>query len=73
VAFFRADGTRIPELTLNPYVTNQPGYQKRSVIYAEWESESGSGIDDLGNDARSVSSIEVSYQWDGEERTLSAS
>jgi hypothetical protein len=70
VEFFRGNGDVIPQSTLNPQLVSQPGYQKLSCVYAFVSAGTGSGPADLGNDARSVANVTVTYTWEGT-RTLS--
>lgn len=68
VAFLRGgDNLRIPDTTLNPAATNQPGYQKVSVTYV---FVSGPDPTDLGNDARAVARVVATYTWNGQTKTL---
>jgi hypothetical protein len=70
VEFFRGNGNVIPQSTLNPQLVSQAGYQKLSCVYAFVSVGTGSGPADLGNDARSVANVTVTYTWEGT-RTLS--
>jgi hypothetical protein len=73
VAFFRGDGSRIPETVLQPQLVQNPGYIKFSAIYTYVSVGTGdsSAPADLGNDARSVTNVKVTYVIDGETHTLS--
>jgi len=64
VAFLRGDGNRIPDAVLQPTFERRAGYAKFGVAYAFFSYGTGNGLTDLGNDARSVRRITVSYAWE---------
>lgn len=73
VRFIRGDGTDISHTTLNPAASEQPGYHKISTMYFFASYGTGSGASDLGNDARAVANVKVTYEWEGDHKTLSHS
>jgi hypothetical protein len=70
VEFFRGNGDPIPESVLGAQGVSEPGYRKLSCVYTFVSTGTGRGPADLGNDARSVANVKVTYTWDGTSRTL---
>lgn len=71
VEFFRGNGNAISQTVLNAQGVNELGYQKVSCLYTYVSHGTGSGAADLGNDARSVANVQITYTWNGTTRTLS--
>jgi hypothetical protein len=71
VSFFRGNGQEIPATVLNPQVVHADGYAKESCVYTFASIGTGSGPADLGNDARSVAQVKLTYTWQGATHELS--
>ena len=71
VEFFRGNRDPISDSVLHPARTSDTGYVKVSCVYTFVSSGTGTGPADLGNDARAVANVKITYSWDGSARTLS--